>query len=330
MSHLQESWYTDRALWWAVPASWLFRGLVATRRWAYRRGISKTHSVPVPVIVVGNISVGGTGKTPLVTWLVKLLKKAGYRPGIISRGYGGQAQRWPQQVRPDSDPQMVGDEPVMLAQRCDCPVVAAPDRVSAAQKLLEYSDCDVIVTDDGLQHYRLQRDIEIVVVDGQRRFGNGHCLPAGPLREPVSRLDEVDFVVSNGKAARGEFTMTLNSTGAVSLCEPNKSLGFSELKGLTVHAVAGIGNPGRFFTLLKAQGIRVIEHPFDDHHDFSEADLSFRDEYPILMTAKDAVKCRRFAQDKMWVVPVEAQLPDNFALRLLQMIKSLNIGKNDG
>ncbi len=324
MSQLEDSWYAERPQLWAMPVSWLFRGLAAARRGAYNTGLLKSYPVDVPVIVVGNISVGGTGKTPLVTWLVKLLKKAGYRPGIVSRGYGGQAKRWPQQVRIDSDPQMVGDEPVMLAQMCDCPVVAAPDRVAAAQQLLKYSDCDLIITDDGLQHYRLQRDIEIVVVDGQRRFGNGYCLPAGPLREPVSRLDEVDFVVSNGPAARGEFPMSLVSRGLVSLLDSNRTLAFEKLISQPVHAVAGIGNPGRFFQLLKDAGFQIIEHPFADHHQFSETDLHFGDEQAILMTAKDAVKCQRYGRDNMWIVPVEAQLPDSFALRLLQMIKALN------
>lgn len=324
MSRLEKSWYADQPLLWTVPISWLFRGLAAARRSAYHSGLSKSYRVDVPVIVVGNISVGGTGKTPLVTWLVKLLKKAGYQPGIISRGYGGQAKRWPQQVRADSDPQMVGDEPVMLAQMCDCPVVAAPDRVAAAQKLLEYSNCDLIITDDGLQHYRLQRDIEIVVIDGQRRFGNGYCLPAGPLREPPSRLDEVDFIISNGLAARGEFPMTLAANGLVSLLDSNKILAFENLLDQPVHAVAGIGHPDRFFKLLKNQGLQVLEHSFADHHQFSESDLLFDDGLLVLMTAKDAVKCRRYGGENMWVVPVEARLPDSFALRLLKMIKSLN------
>ena len=204
MTWLEKRWYSTSTPLLLLPFEWLFRLLVLLRRLAFRLGLKPSYALPVPVIVVGNISVGGTGKTPLVVWLVSLLRKAGYHPGIVSRGYGGKAERWPQQVRPDSDPQTVGDEPVMLAQRCACPIVAAPDRVAAAKLLLKHTKCDLIITDDGLQHYRLKRDIEIVVVDGERRFGNGHCLPAGPLREPQSRLAEVDFVIANGLAGRGD------------------------------------------------------------------------------------------------------------------------------
>ncbi len=282
-----------------------------------------SYAVDVPVIVVGNISVGGTGKTPLVVWLVGLLQKAGYQPGIVLRGYGGKAERWPQQVRPDSDPLMVGDEPVMLAQRCACPIVAAPDRVAAANALLKYSNCDLIITDDGLQHYRLKRDIEIVVVDGERRFGNGHCLPAGPLREPQSRLDEVDFIIANGLARRGEFAMSLEPAGLKSLENDVFLQSIEDLAGQRVHALAGIGNPQRFFQLLRSRGLEVIEHSFPDHHDYQLQDLAFTDSLPILMTEKDAVKCRRFANQKMWYVPVNAYLPEPLALRLLQMLKKL-------
>lgn len=323
MKRLEDHWYSSRAPFWLLPLSWLFRALVAVRRWAYRTGVLSSYDVAAPVIVVGNISVGGTGKTPLVSWLVALLRKAGYRPGVVSRGYGGRAERWPQQVRVDSDPNMVGDEPVMLAQRCGCPVVAAPDRVTAAKQLLKHEGCDVIITDDGLQHYRLRRDIELAVIDGERRFGNGHCLPAGPLREPKSRLDEVDFVISNGVANRREFAMTLNADGVHSLTEDGVKKSFDDLVGQQVHALAGIGNPKRFFHLLRSRGLDVIEHPFADHHRFQAEDLNFGDDIPILMTEKDAVKCRRFAMPQMWYVPVHAHLPEALALRLLQMLKQL-------
>ena len=323
MKRLEDYWYSSRAPFWLLPLSWLFQAVVAVRRWAYRIGVFRSYDVTVPVIVVGNISVGGTGKTPLVSWLVKLLLKAGYHPGIVSRGYGGQAERWPQQVRADSDPNMVGDEPVMLAQRCGCPVVAAPDRVTAARELLKHESCDVIITDDGLQHYRLRRDIELAVVDGERRFGNGHCLPAGPLREPKSRLDEVDFVISNGVANRREFAMTLEVEGLRAVVDDSLKQSFDNFVGQQVHALAGIGNPQRFFQLLRQRGLDVIEHPFPDHHRFQPEDLSFNDGLPILMTEKDAVKCRRFATPQMWYVPVQAHLPEALALRLLQMLKQL-------
>ncbi len=323
MNWLEKRWYSSTTPILLLPLEWLFRLLVALRRLAYRLGLLPSHAMPVPVIVVGNISVGGTGKTPLVVWLVSLLQKAGYQPGIVSRGYGGKAERWPQQVRPDSDPVMVGDEPVMLAQRCGCPVVAAPDRVAAAKALLNHVECDLIITDDGLQHYRLKRDIEIVVIDGERRFGNGHCLPAGPLREPPSRLDGVDFVVANGLAGRGEFAMSLLEAGVRSVENDGLTKTIDAFAGQQVHALAGIGNPQRFFQLLRSRGLEVIEHSFPDHHDYQPQDLDFSDSLPILMTEKDAVKCRRFANQQMWYVSVNAHLPEPMALRLLQMLKKL-------
>ena len=323
MNWLVKRWYSSKTSILLLPLEWLFRVLVVLRRFAFRIGLMPSYAVAVPVIVVGNISVGGTGKTPLVVWLVSLLQKAGYRPGIISRGYGGKAERWPQQVRPDSDPVMVGDEPVMLAQRCACPIIAAPDRVAAAKALLNHAKCDLIITDDGLQHYRLKRDIEVVVIDGERRFGNGHCLPAGPLREPQSRLDEVDFVVSNGLAGRGEFAMSLEDAGLRSLVNDGGGATFDAFVGQRVHALAGIGNPQRFFQLLRSRGLEVIEHSFPDHHDYQPQDLEFADALPILMTEKDAVKCRRFANRQMWYVPINARLPEPMALRLLQMLKKL-------
>lgn len=323
MKPLIEQWYSARAPLWLLPFSWLFFVLVKLRRLAYKTGLLRSYRLPVPVIIVGNISVGGTGKTPLVAWLVKTLQQAGYRPGIISRGYGGQAQQWPQQVLPDSDPLLVGDEPVLLAQRCGCPIVAAPDRLLAARQLLEHSNCNILISDDGLQHYRLQRDIEIVVVDGARRFGNGYCLPAGPLREPVSRLRQVDFVVANGVAMSGEVAMQLVPGALVALLDGDKTAALSELHGQQVHAVAGIGNPARFFELLKQHGLSVIEHLFPDHHHFEVADLDFADELPVLMTEKDAVKCRRYADARMWYLPVEAQLDDSFAHAFMRQTERL-------
>lgn len=323
MRNLVEQWYSPRAPLWLLPLSWLFSLLVRLRRLAYRSGVFRSERLPVPVIVIGNISVGGAGKTPLVVWLVKQLQLAGYRPGIITRGYGGQAQQWPQQVTPESDPVMVGDEPVLLAQRCGCHIVAAPDRVAAARALLQNSACDIVISDDGLQHYRLQRDVEIVVVDGARRFGNGHLLPAGPLREPLSRLQQVDHVVANGAAQSGEVKMQLVPGRLISLSDDNRSAALAEFHGQQVHAVAGIGNPGRFFELLKNSGLSVIEHPFPDHHGFAAGDLSFGDDLPVLMTEKDAVKCRPYADGRMWYLPVEAQLDESFARSLMQRIKNL-------
>jgi tetraacyldisaccharide 4'-kinase len=323
MKSPERYWYSPRAPLWLLPAEWLFRSLALLRRLAYRLGLRRSYALGVPVIVVGNINVGGTGKTPLVAWLVKLLRKAGYQPGVVTRGYGGEARRWPQQVRPDSDPRTVGDEPVLLARQCNCPVAAGPDRVMAAKQLLKHGRCNVIVADDGLQHYRMRRDIELAVVDGERRFGNGHCLPAGPLREPTSRLKQVDFIVANGLASQCEFAMNLESGEMKSLADDSLSHPIESLAGQRVHAVAGIGNPSRFFQLLASRGLEVIEHPFPDHHPFTAQDLDFDDELPVIMTEKDAVKCRPFASSRMWYVPVEARLPEALALRLLQMLKQL-------
>jgi tetraacyldisaccharide 4'-kinase len=217
------------------PLSLLFSLIVRARRRFYQLGIFKSIAVGAPVIIVGNICVGGTGKTPLVARLVELLREAGYKPGIVSRGYGGRSKEWPRHVSIESNPLEVGDEPVLLAQRCRCPVVVDPDRVNAAQALFARYDCNVIISDDGLQHYRLQRDIEIAVIDGLRRLGNGACLPAGPLREPSSRLREVDFVIGNGAARGGEYLMSLRGDTAVNLADPCITATLAGFRRTTVH-----------------------------------------------------------------------------------------------
>ncbi len=326
MSRLESLWYTRSPLvLLLVPLSWLFGLLVWLRRTGYAAGLLPSYRIPVPVMVVGNISVGGTGKTPLVIWLVKHLRARGYRPGIVSRGYRGQARSWPQQVRPDSDPVMVGDEAVLLAQRCQCPMAVGPDRVAAARALVEHHDIDILVSDDGLQHYALKRDIEIAVIDGVRRFGTGFCLPAGPLREPLSRLQSVDLIVANGLGGRLEYPMHMKLEQAHRLDDPSQVRSLEDLAGKTVHAVAGIGHPQRFFTALEKLRIKVIPHAFADHHSFTEADLALEPaQHPVLMTEKDAVKCRRFAQGKnWWAVPVQASLDDRFATQLDRLLEGI-------
>jgi len=321
---LDELWYKKHLfVTLLAPLAWLFCALATLRRLAYENGLCKVHHVDVPVIVVGNITVGGTGKTPLVVWLVQFLKRAGYAPGVVARGYGGKARSWPQQVRPDGDPAVVGDEAILLARRCACPVAVAPDRVAAARALLEYEDCNIIVSDDGLQHYALGRDIEIAVVDGVRRYGNGHCLPAGPLREPVDRLNGVDIQVANGVAGRQEFAMKLVPQGICNLRDEHIVRDAAGFLGQPVHAVAGIGNPARFFEQLRKLGLEVIEHGFPDHHDFVAADIEFDDELPVLMTEKDAVKCRRFAQPNYWYVSAAAELDPRLTDRLVSLLKTL-------
>lgn len=280
----------------------------------------QTRRLTVPVIVVGNLTVGGTGKTPLVIAIVKCLQRAGYRPGIISRGYGGKAHSWPQQVRPDSDPVMVGDEPILIARHTGCPMAVGPDRVAAGRSLLQHADCDILVCDDGLQHYALWRDVEILVVDGVRRFGNGFCLPAGPLREPTHRKEQVDFVVTNGTTVNREYSMSYQGDTLVNLARPEISRPLTDLVEQRVHAVAGIGNPTRFFSALRRARLNVEPHAFADHYAYQQSDLDFDDDAPVIMTEKDAVKCQRFVQDNFWYLPIEAQLNAEFETRLLNRI----------
>lgn len=280
----------------------------------------------MPVIVVGNIAVGGTGKTPLVIRLVGLLRAAGWRPGVISRGYGGQARIWPQPVTSVSEPERVGDEPVMIVQRTGCPMWVGPDRVAAAQALLAAEDCDILVADDGLQHYRLYRQWEIGVLDGVRRLGNGHCLPLGPLREPAARWATLTWRVTNGEPATGEWGMQLVGDELVHLHDRTRCQPLIALAGQRVHAVAGIGHPERFFNSLRQAGLAVVAHPFGDHHRFTMADLANMSDAPLIMTDKDAVKCHGFAPANAWRLPVVAQLAPAFEAELLTALERLSDG----
>lgn len=320
MHWLERHWYRRTAISiLLLPLSMLYRFVVALRRAAFRAGLLRTIALPVPVIVIGNITVGGTGKTPLVAWFSRWLQTQGYRPGIVARGYRGRATSWPQSVTVDSDPSMVGDEPVLLARASGCPVAVGPDRVQAGLSLIR-SGCNVIVSDDGLQHYRLARDIEIAVIDGERRFGNGFCLPAGPLREPVSRLASVPFRVVNGAARLGEYAMTLGEEGFWDLKGVRASVGAEHFRGRRVHAVAAIGNPGRFFDHLRRLQVDVIEHPFPDHHAFVPIDLAFGDGADIIMTEKDAVKCERLGMSA-WYMKVSARPDPRLAEQVLKRLK---------
>ncbi len=321
MKRIDEHWYRGSLwLWLLWPLSALFCLLAVLRRLFYRLGILRTDRLGVPVIVVGNITVGGSGKTPLVLWLAEYLRRHGYRPGLISRGYGGQASHWPQAVSAESDPREVGDEALLLARRSTCPMMVGPDRVAAARQLLAESDVNVIISDDGMQHYRLGRDIEIAVLDGERRLANGLCLPAGPLREPKIRLRSVDFIVANGQAAQGEWAMHLEAGKAIAL-DGSEQKPVSAFSGGPVHAIAGIGNPGRFFGTLRALGLKPIEHAFPDHYPYRKGELDFRDAVPVLMTEKDAVKYLNYAGNRHWYLPVAARLPDEFGERLLASLE---------
>ena len=322
---IQKSWYDKSGLTiFLVPLSWLFYLLVQIRRLLYRMKVLKSIQLDVPVIVVGNITVGGTGKTPLVIELANLLKKQGYRPGVISRGYGGKARTWPQQVRWDGDPTMVGDEAILIARRTRCPMAVGPDRIASAKALLKYTDCNVILSDDGLQHYALGRDIEIAVIDGIRRYGNEKCLPAGPLREPIKRLEKVNFKITNGIAGPDEFAMTYQPEKLCRADDPEVTLDIDSLKNQTVHAIAGIGNPQRFFNDLKQNGLDIIEHAFPDHYPFKKSDLDFGEIQPIVITEKDAVKCQRFYLHNVWYQPIKAILDNQFTEQLLVMLDRVN------
>lgn len=308
------------ALWYGkAPVPFWLSGLARVydrfSRWRRTRLSAMAQRLPVPVVVVGNITVGGSGKTPVVIALVEALRAAGFRPGIISRGYGG-SLRGVHEVPLDGEASVSGDEPVLMKIRTNAPVVVGRDRVAAARLLCERHAVDVIVSDDGLQHYRLARDVEIVVVDGRRRFGNGRLLPAGPLREPESRLDLADIMLVNGKRGPDELGFDLDLGDAHAL-DGSSSRPLASFAGMTVHAVAGIGHPPRFFDALRDRGLDVIEHAFPDHHAFAQSDLAFSDGNPVLMTEKDAVKCRKFAAPNWFSVPVDIELPQEAVYEVL-------------
>lgn len=309
-------WYRHSILsYLLLPLSWFFWLIIIIRHWLYQKKIKTICHFPVPIIVVGNITVGGTGKTPFVIWLTNLLVQQGFRPGVVSRGYKAQKLRKPRLITATSKATESGDEPLIIARHTNCPIVIAPNRCQAVKLLTEQHNCDVIISDDGLQHYALARDIEIAIVDGQRKFGNGFLLPAGPLREPISRLKSVDFVVYN--------TIDMHLRPAIILAAVNNSkqhLSIKELHGQTIHAIAGIGNPQRFFITLRNLGVNIIEHPFPDHHNFNPKDIDFGEDALVIMTEKDAVKCAQFADQRHWFLPVNAEFDQDFTNNLLSRI----------
>ncbi|HVH84852.1 MAG TPA: tetraacyldisaccharide 4'-kinase [Steroidobacteraceae bacterium] len=325
---LERLWYEDRTgapL--LAPLAFVYGALEAARRSAYRSGLLRSRRLARPVVVVGNLTVGGTGKTPLTIHLARELSAAKLKVGVVSRGYGrrGGDARY---VHPDSDWREVGDEPVIIARRTGCATMVAADRVKAARTLIARG-AHVILADDGLQHLSLGRDCTIVVIDGSRGFGNGRLLPAGPLREPVAALGRADLVVVNGEPEHGSLatalpagtlTMRLVAESAVRLDGRGLPCELSAFSGHRVHAVAGIGNPQRFFRELSRHGIEVIAHPFPDHHPFTAHELAFADELPVLMTEKDAVKCAPFANARLWCVPVSAEFSASDAQALRERV----------
>ena len=301
--------------WLLWPVSVVFQVLVFFRRTFYAIRLFKSRQAGIPVIVVGNLTVGGSGKTPLVIWIAEFLKSQGWSPGIVSRGYGARLDE-PRAATVAADAAEVGDEPILLSRRSGCPVWVGADRVQVAARLrAAHEDVNVLVLDDGLQHYAMRRDVEIAVVDA-RGFGNGFLLPAGPLREPRSRLRGVDAVVSHASPVKG-FGMTLQGDLVHRMTDARERQPLKAFAGQRVHAVAGIGDPNRFFLHLGKAGLKVVPHPFADHHPFTARDLEFGDDAPVLLTEKDAVKLRSVARPGWWVLPVSAQLDPAFGTWLL-------------
>ena len=336
---LHRIWYEGgwayRAL---LPLAGIYWLLLALRRVLYSVGILGRHRAPVPVIIVGNITAGGTGKTPVTIWLAAELKARGFSPGIVSRGYGGSGSSTSMRVDSASSPTVVGDEPVLIAKRTGCPVVVDANRVRATQMLAD-DGADVIIADDGLQHYRLERTYEICVIDGSRGLGNRLLIPAGPLRETVARLAEVDQVLVNGRLGDKVEHLTTVEQNAIEFqlvatevtrLDGSLTRPIERFSGSTVHGVAAIGNPRRFFDLLRAHGMQVIEHAFPDHAQLSRQDLRFGDDFDVLMTEKDAVKLADLGGDRFWSVPVALEIDPVLAGPWVEQIESRLHSEQEG
>ncbi len=319
------------------PISLLFCFLVSIRRIFYRYGLFKSSTSSVPVIVVGNIYIGGNGKTPFVVWLVEQLKLAGYRPGVVSRGYGARKGSWPRQVNLKQEVLLFGDEPFLIHKSTQCPVIVDPIRSRAVEKMIQDTDCDVIISDDGLQHYAMSRFLEINVTDAMRLYGNKLCLPAGPLRERMSRLQSIDYIVYNvsrfqsetltRRLSKKEFLMDYEASSLRPLSDKDRqSMTLLDFKGKIVHAVAGIGEPQHFFKLLEHHGLLVIEHPFTDHYEYHSSDLVFDEPHPIIMTEKDAVKCQSLVtQESMadsWYLPINAKVDSLLINKIVNQLQT--------
>jgi tetraacyldisaccharide 4'-kinase len=331
-SFMQRIWYDGHAPWLSLallPLSWLFGLIVACRRAAYRMGVLRRIRLARPVVVIGNVTVGGTGKTPFTIWLATQLQAKGVRVGIVLRGYGGASPHWPRDVSSDSAPEEVGDEAVLLATRTGAIVVAGPDRVAAARRAIERG-AEIVLSDDGLQHYRLARAREIVVIDGRRGVGNRRLLPAGPLREPVSRLAEADLRVVSWRdgAARPLTPVPATIQACARLSSVTALVGgetrpLDAFKGSRVHAVAAIGHPQQFFAALQEHGIEVAPHALPDHARLGADDIRFPDQLAVLMTEKDAVKCRAIADQRHWAVRMDVMVSEQDAAAVHAMLDRL-------
>jgi len=337
---LQQGWeQAGWRNWLLLPLSLIYSELMKLRHWLYKARILRSHSLPVPVIVVGNLTVGGTGKSPLVVALVKYLHQQGFRPGIISRGYGGHSSFWPRIVVAEDGAEEVGDEPLMLFQLTGVPVVVGPDRVLSGQMLMDKMGCDIIVSDDGFQHLALERDIDVVVIDGDKEFGNGLCLPSGPLRESKAAMSRANLVVINGETPSSifsDFAMNIVPSNLRPLRDNEDDAAISQFTGNrvgTTYAIAGLGNPQRFFNALEQMGVHFVAKPFDDHHKFVAGDFGFlKAGDSVIMTAKDAVKCKLLANNwpggvEGWVLPVSAHLDPAFFSAISEKIRAINSTK---
>ena len=319
---IEKTWYRESPLSvLLLPLSLTYGALIRLRAAAYRFGFLQPLEVGVPVIVVGNLTVGGSGKTPLVIQLVQLLVREGFSPGIVSRGYLGRATKTPCLVQEGADPKLVGDEPLLVHQQTGCPVVVDRDRVRGAQHLINECGVDIVVSDDGLQHLRMMPTVEIVVIDGDRRFGNGYLFPAGPLRESISRLNTVDFVVTNGgPVLPGEHQMHATIDEAVRLTTGER-WPLSQFVEMDVHAIAGTANPSKFFSDLRLAGLKLRARSFPDHHSYQSSDLKDLYFSTVLMTTKDAVKCQKIAGPDWWAVPQTTEIDNSLEEALLKLLQ---------
>ena len=315
------AWY--RGAWWLWllrPLELVFRTVAALRRALYQNGLLPSYRCPVPVVVIGNITVGGTGKTPAVIALVESLQARGIRVGVVSRGYGARELQAAYRVTDDSHVYQCGDEPLLIQRRTGCPCVVAPSRADAVRTLLADTAVDIIVSDDGLQHYALQRDLEIALLDAERGIGNGFCLPAGPLREPASRLKTVDHVLYRGSGDESN-GLQYRQVALVHLSSGKECAVSPSIIGNKVHAIAGIGQPEQFFTGLERQGFKLQRHPLGDHHDYRVADFEGLADKPLIMTEKDAVKCASIAGDNAWYLKIDAQLPRSVTESVAMLVR---------
>lgn len=325
-SRLTAAWYAGHpALGLLRPLEWLYRAVVQRKRARFLAGEGEIYRASVPVVVVGNITVGGTGKTPMILWLIEHCRRQGLRVGVVSRGYGAQPPQLPWRVQANQAASVAGDEPLLIVQRSGVPLMIDPDRGRAVAALLAAESLDLILSDDGLQHYRLARDLELVLIDAVRGLGNRHCLPAGPLREPVERLQSVDALLYNGASSDPQdgYGFTLQPRTLVNLRSARQHPLSHFPAGQALHAVAGIGNPQRFFNTLEGLHWRPVAHAFADHAPYSAELLNFSPELPVLMTEKDAVKCRAFAADDWWYLAVDAEPSAAFVAWFDQQLQRL-------